>query len=155
MAQYPAANTSVTPSKLVTKSNTAGCTSLGSVSLTGAGTNTPSAWGQVSASLASDSLVTSFMVVSAQSFSGTGLTNVDLAIGGAGSESTLATVPLCPVINLGTANKIAQGKLDIPVRIAAGQRLTARITDTVSNNLNGVTVTVYVYGVPYVNVEGN
>jgi hypothetical protein len=48
---------------------------------------------------------------------------------------------------------LAIGFLPVPSRIAAGQRVTVRLT--AGSTLAGSQVTIYLWGVIYTNLEGN
>jgi hypothetical protein len=138
------------PNRLVTKVNTAGETSIGTASLTGGSTS--SAYGQVSASLAAETIVTQATVTLA-SGSFPAIVTLEIAYGGAGSESIVASLPV-----IGNSTAASRGVVTprIPVKIAAGQRLAVRITDgTVTGNLNTVSGEVVVYGMPTGNLETN
>lgn len=141
------------PARVITKVNTAGQIGIGSASVTGVGSNF-SAWGQVSAGLSGDTLFTQVTVeLSASTFSTVNFTTVDVAVGGAGSESRITTVPVVPIY-LGSTARIAFGSLPIPIRVAAGQRVAARIYDP-GNNFAGATVTLTLYGFLYANLENS
>lgn len=146
----PAASntTTVNPSKLVTKSNTAGEALVGSTAGTVSGT-----WYQVSASLSADTLVTQLHVITNGGFNAGAVHYVEIGYGGAGSEATLARVILRHSTITSTAFD-GWGDLRIPVRVASGQRLAMRVVSASAIG-SGATATVYVYGATYTNVEGN
>jgi hypothetical protein len=148
----PAASntTTVNPSKLVTKSNTAGEVSLGSGSQASPGAST---WTQITASLAADSLFTKVTVdLSGGSFTLTSTQYFDIGIGAAASEVVKATVPLQANMTTATSSRSVIGYLTIPIRVAAGQRVAVRLSD---GGLSGLTATYTLYGAVYTNVEGN
>lgn len=148
MAQYPATATST---KLpVTKANTAGEAILATGTVT---SGAPSAWVQISASLAADTVVTAVQAVAAAAgFGTTAQSYIEIGYGGAGSETVVATAPLQLSYD-GASKRLANATLGIPVRVASGQRLAIRISD--NSGTSGSSVALSVYGVPYANLEGN
>jgi hypothetical protein len=132
-------------SRVITKQNTAGATAIGSASVTGNGAT--SAWGQISASLTAEQVVTSVHVaVNSGTFSNAPF--IELGIGGSGSETVVAAEYAAP----GSAGQNLAVQFGAPVRIAVGQRVVARITDTATNS---AAITLRVVGAPYANLEGN
>lgn len=147
MAQYP--STTVNSKLAVTKSNTAGASQVGTVTLTGNAAT--SSWGQVTASLTAETVFTS---ISLQSSAAPGLASynyVEVGIGGAGSEVAIAAEPIVP--NPGATAFATVVRLSVPLRVAAGQRVAARVT--IPGSMNGSSVLVAVHGAPYANLEGN
>lgn len=136
--------------RVVTRSNVAGSSLVGSTTVTGNAATT--SWGQVTASLAADSLITKVHVACSGNTVAAGTTNtVDIAIGGAGSEVVIGTEPLLPSI-AGTGTQFfAVAEVVVPLRVASGQRVAARITSP--SGLNGASIAVDVFGVASANLE--
>lgn len=138
--------------RLMVKQNTAGQYLIGSLSLTA--TNGTTAYSQLTASLASESIVTQVYAVSgASSFDRGSQSYVDIAVGGSGSESSVGTTPIHNASSSSVTVNLAIGFLPVPSRIAAGQRVTVRLT--AGSTLAGSQVTIYLWGVIYTNLEGN
>lgn len=137
--------------RLITKVNIAGQVAVGSGNVTGVGFGV-TAWGQVTASLAAESLLSHVTVeLGGSTFSSTQFSVVDIGIGGAGSEVVIASVPVWPTYS-GSLFRLAVGELRFPNRVATGQRIAVRIADP-GNNFNSQGVTITVYGITYSNVE--
>jgi hypothetical protein len=151
VTQYPASN--LNAKLLVTKANTAGQTNLGtnaydSVAITTSSigaTFTP--WVQYVASMASEKVITGITV----KLTSIGVVDwpivIQIGVGGAGSETALCDIPVHE-----TGSAVVPVVLPTPLRITAGSRVAARAW--VSNTTGGG-VSCALYGVPYVNLEGN
>lgn len=139
-------------SRVVTKQNAAGSKYLGQVTVTGTGSTT--SWGQINGSLAADSIITTIYVTCFGDALAAGVDNqVDIAVGGAGSEATIGTEPLQPSFAGTSSLFYATANIQVPLRIAAGQRIAGRVTTP--SRCNGTGILITIYGTTYANIEGN
>lgn len=142
-----------TSTRLVTKANAGGVTYVNVSLFVGSGAT--SAWGQIFAS-SPDILIVGVGMYSTTSWGGIALASVvDVAIGGAGSESVQGSFPLMSAGNT-NANSYQAGwmNLSVPLRIGTGQRVTLRVAQATTWG-TGATCIVHAAYVPYANVEGN
>jgi hypothetical protein len=141
-----------TDTLLTTRQNTAGSSDLGGigtfVSLTSV-SGTYGAWVQVVASTASDLLVTSFAVVTNTV---PGITEfpilLGVGIGASGSEVSVLEQPCATAAAAVTTISV----IAPPVRIAAGQRVSARIYNGSSS---GTVYRVALFTVPYASLDAS
>lgn len=129
---------------LVTKPNTAGQSVIGIAAWTSSSDS--AVWRQITASLPADYVLTQAAFASNVGTL-TGVTSIEIAIGGAGSEVVLTTVYFYSAGTSGVSN------LPVLQCIAAGQRIAAR-SQNASTASNGTSCNLYLLGVPYANVEG-
>lgn len=135
--------------RFVTKANTSG-QDVWTVGLTTVGAGY-SSWGQLTASVSADSVITS--VVGYHSTNTTLSTaTLQLGTGGAGAEAALLT--LMGVVDQYNASSVSRA-VSFPglvgARVSAGTRLSARLNFNVSSG----TFTVIVAYVPVASLEGN
>jgi hypothetical protein len=159
MAQYPAASTTVTvnPSRLVTKSSTAGQTLLSATAVTSSTDATMGSWVQVTASTSAEYYISSVAGICTTT-TGSGWYGpilVDVAIGGAGSESVIASVVLMGSQTYsGVTEPAGMAPLGVPLRVAAGTRLAVRAS-VAGTGTTTRSVLVYLAATTLTNTEGN
>jgi hypothetical protein len=161
MAQYPAASTTITPSKLVTKANTASQILLAGLTGTTATTSTSDltmgSWAQVTASTSAQYYITG---LSAHNITTTGSSwwgpiYVDIAIGGAGSETLVASASIIGSMTFAaTVEPGGNVPLAVPLRISSGTRVAVRAA-MYAVNANAKSIIVHLWAVPFTSVEGN
>lgn len=147
----------VTPTKMVTKSNTAGQALLSASATTSSTNGTMGSWAQVTASTAAEYYIGSVgAIVTTTTGSGWyGPILVDIGIGGAGAETLVASVV---IMGEQTYNSSAEpsgfAALDVPLRVAAGTRVAIRASLAATGAATRAVLT-YLSATPVANVEGN
>jgi hypothetical protein len=138
--------------RLVTKQNTAGQFLVEPAVFTGTGAGITTAWTQVTGAATSDLLITQIAATCpTAATSAGGFAYLEIGIGASGSESVIC---LAILNDTQTASAFrAVQNLAVPNRVAAGQRIAVRFTSPTS--FSGSSITVWLTGVPYANVEGN
>lgn len=134
--------------RLTTKANAAGSYMVGTQNVTGNGGT--SSWGQITASLSADTLLTTIQVVANSGNPNPGtVCYVEVGIGGAGAEAPVVTAPITN--SASGAALWSLTSLPIPARIASGQRIAARVT--IPGAMNSTTISIVVFGVLTANLE--
>lgn len=155
-------NTGSTPYRLITKVDTAGPQVIGaasgaiSVSL-GGSTFSYGAWSQVLASSSSEYLVTAVEFRCSTAVSGMAQARLEIGKGAAGSEVTLAAVPLAGIVGVASASTHYWGgvfALPTPIRVATGSRIAVRGAPLAAGMFSA-SVDIYLHVTPYSNIEGN
>jgi hypothetical protein len=152
-----------TGSRLITKSGASAAILL--PNSTGLSANTGTAdqgygsWTQLVASTGAEYLLTGVTARTSSSVSTSTRSDpiiVDLGIGGSGSETAVATVPLFGSDYAASTSVIYGGSRDIavPVRVPAGTRIAFRVALYLTNG-TATPIVVIAHAVPYANVEGN
>lgn len=160
MAQYPAATTTVSANRLQTKADTAGQTILTVASVSTTNNTSAGSYAQVTASTSAEYLVTG-IVVTCLDFLAVLVQDlpliIELATGGAGSETVKATFKVNNCFVMNSTNLLGdEARATVPLRVSSGTRLAVRATKTAAVAASAFTACrVDVIVVPYANVEGN